>query len=186
VVLPDAWLGDPLPPSVRPLVVERVGCDQDPVDVSTTDGRLRLTSYVWPDQTARLDLLRGGFQLVAEHPVTVVRGDLVAHLEGLELREGTALVLWHSSVWLYLDETERAAAAVAIERLAARATPSTPVVQASREYLGEALGTSFPLVLRWWPAPPDVDGVRAGEPLRYADSPPHGLPVTWHRPIPVL
>ena len=54
VVLEDAWLGDPLPPDVRPDVRERVGCDRDPVDLTTVEGRLLLTSYVWPDQRERL------------------------------------------------------------------------------------------------------------------------------------
>jgi hypothetical protein len=181
VVLEDAWQGDPLPPDARPEVVERVGCDRDPVDLTTTEGRLRLTSYVWPDQRDRLDLLRGGLQLAADHPVTVVRSDVVDHLESLEPQDGTALVLWHSSVWLYLDDAHRARADSAIARLGAAATPASPVVQASREFLGERLGTSFPLVVRGWPSGPQ--GQPAGAAVRLADSPPHGIPVSWHPPI---
>ena len=181
VVLDDAWLGDPLPPTVRPEVVERVGCDQDPVDVTTVEGRLLLTSYVWPDQRDRLELLRGGLQLAAEHPATVLRADVVDHLESLSLEEGTALVLWHSSVWLYLDDEHRRRADAAIEGLGARATVTSPVVQLSREFLGEQLQRSFPLAARGWPHGPT--GAEAGRGVLLADSPPHGLPVRWHPPV---
>ncbi|SFQ34053.1 hypothetical protein SAMN05421810_106196 [Amycolatopsis arida] len=34
-------------------VVERLGCDLNPIDPRTEDGRLTLLSYVWPDQTDR-------------------------------------------------------------------------------------------------------------------------------------
>lgn len=180
VVLEDAWQGDPLPPAVHPQVVERVGCDQDPVDLTTIEGRLLLTSYVWADQRARLDLLRGGLQLAAEHPVTVVRRDLVDHLESLAPQEGTVLVLWHSSVWLYLDDEHRRRADAAVERLGAMATPTSPVVEITREFLGERIAPDFPLGFRAWPAAPF--GGPAGATWLLADSPPHGLPVVWHPP----
>ena len=184
MVLEDAWLGDPLPPGSTVTVAERVGVDLDPVDVATTDGRLHLTSFVWPDQLHRLELLRGGLQLAAATPADVRRGDLVAHLGSLHPRAGTALMIWHSSVWLYLDADQRQRAEAEVARLGAEATPDAPVVVVAREYLGEQLGTSFPLVLRWWPAP-DSSQAPAGTPICYADSPPHGLPVTWSAPRPV-
>ncbi len=181
VVLEDAWVGDPLPPAARPEVVERVGCDRDPVDVGTVEGRLLLTSYVWPDQRDRLELLRGGLQLAAENPATVVRADVVDHLESLELQEGSVLVLWNSSVWLYLDDEQRARADAAIEALGAQASATTPVVHLSREFLGERLRRSFPLAARGWPHGPA--GAAAGQGVLLADSPPHGIPVRWHPPV---
>jgi hypothetical protein len=181
VVLEDAWLGDPLPPASDVELVERVGVDRDPVDVTTTDGRLHLTSFVWPDQLHRLELLRGGLQLAEQVPADVRRGDLVAHLASLHPQPGTVLVLWHSSVWLYLDDVERREAERQIARLGAEASSDAPVVEVAREYLGERLGTSFPLVLRSWPtADPAI--ATDGAPVCHADSPAHGLPVTWSEP----
>ena len=52
-VLEQAWAGAPLPVGADLRVVERGGCDVSPVDVATEDGCLTLTSYVWPDMTAR-------------------------------------------------------------------------------------------------------------------------------------
>ena len=49
----DLW-ADGQPPFDAPLeVVARAGCDLDPVDPTTDDGRLTLLSYVWPDQEER-------------------------------------------------------------------------------------------------------------------------------------
>ncbi len=184
LVLEDAWEGDPLPPATVPRVVERVGCDLHPVDVATTEGRLHLTSFVWPDQPERFDRLRAAYQLAAHVPVRLVRADLVNHLETLSPEPGTALVVWHSSTWMYLDGPQRSAAKTAFERLGALASPEAPVVHAAREYLGDRASTSFALVTRWWPAPRShgAQGIAAGEAVQFANSPAHGLPVRWMPP----
>jgi hypothetical protein len=184
LVLDDAWHGAPLPEPVDVDVVERVGCDLDPVDATTTEGRLRLTSYTWADQTARFERLRAAFELAAAVPVDLVRADLVDHLEALRPRAGTALVVTHSSTWQYLDADERARAERAFVDLGSRATPESPVVHAAREHTGSDSDYLCPLVLRWWPAPPGAPWP-AGTPLRYADTPAHGVPVTWSAPQPM-
>jgi hypothetical protein len=60
------------------------------------------------------------------------------------------------------------------------------VVHVAREYLGDMITTSHALVLRWWPVPESQSAyaARRGDPLQYADSPAHGLPVTWMPPRP--
>ena len=183
----DAWAGTPLPPDdVVPEVVERVGCDLDPVDVTTTDGRLHLTSFVWPDQTERLERLRDAYRLAEEVPVRLVRSDLVEHLRGLRPQPGSVLVVWHSSTWFYLSAEQRAEAERLFGELGAAATPGAPVVHVAREYLGDLFTSSHALVMRWWPVPDSQSAYAAGpgDPVQYADSPAHGIPVTWTRPGP--
>src|SRR5262249_40047281 len=51
------WDGMP-PFDTTCTVASREGCDVDPVDSSTDEGRLTLTSFVWPDHHARLAPLR--------------------------------------------------------------------------------------------------------------------------------
>lgn len=127
VVLDPAWTGA-LPQSLGepPRIVERLGSDVMPVDVRTTEGRLTLTAYVWPDQTHRLERLRGAFAL-ADRTSCVVRreaaGDLVA---GLDLVGGTTTVLWHSVMWQYLDRDEQDRVRASIDALGARATAQAP------------------------------------------------------------
>ena len=68
VVLEEAWTGRPLPVDAHLRVVERGGCDVSPVDVTTEAGRLTLTSYVWPDMTARHERLAGAIALAPRPP----------------------------------------------------------------------------------------------------------------------
>src|SRR3954470_15551428 len=50
VIFPASWYEGALPPEVqaRAEVIERAGCDVAPIDVTNSEGRLRLLSYVWP------------------------------------------------------------------------------------------------------------------------------------------
>lgn len=183
--LAGAWEGGPVPPvHVAPRVVERVGCDLDPVDVTTTEGRLHLTSFVWPDQLERLERLRAAYRLMESVPVQLVRADLLEHLDSLHPQEGSALVVFHSSTWFYLDEAQRERAARIFDRLGSEASSTAPVVHVAREYLGDSFASSHALVLQWWPVPASETGhvPHAGDPVQYADSPAHGLPVTWQQP----
>jgi len=185
--LDDAWDGDPLPPDdVEPRVVERIGCDLDPVDVTTTEGRLHLTSFVWPDQAERLERLRAAYRLAEEVAVTLVRADLVEHLRSLRPQPGSVLVVWHSSTWFYLSAEQRAEAERLFLELGAAASPEAPVVHVAREYLGDTFSSSHALVLRWWPVPASQSACVAGpgDAVQYADTPAHGLPVTWTTPAP--
>jgi hypothetical protein len=117
-------------------------------------------------------------------PIRLVRADLLDHLRGLHPVEGSALVVFHSSTWFYLDEAQRAEAVRIFERLGAAASATAPVVHVAREYLGDSFASSHALVLQWWPLPASEasHAAHAGDPVQYADSPAHGLPVTWQQP----
>lgn len=102
-----AW--DPPPVHEAPQVVERRGCDPNPLDPTTTDGRLTLTSYVWADMTERLERLRGALAVAAEVPAPVERAGALEFLSR-ELsvpRDDVTTVVWHSVVWQYVDADER-------------------------------------------------------------------------------
>ncbi|TWP33812.1 DUF2332 domain-containing protein [Leekyejoonella antrihumi] len=61
---------------VRPeplTIIERRGCDLDPVDASTSDGGRYLTSYVWPFDLDRHRRLATALEVVREHPVSIER-----------------------------------------------------------------------------------------------------------------
>lgn len=177
VQLVGAWQGRATPVDRALQVVERFGCDPAPVDPTTTQGRLLLTSYVWPDQQARLLRLRGALDVAATVPAEVRAQraqDLVA---GLELLPGTCTVLWHSVVWQYLDAAEQVAVREQVERLAAGADGAAPFVHVSLEPRRRRRGAehAFLVTADRWPPDPDapagVLGTSAG----------HGLPVTWER-----
>ena len=71
--LDPAWRGRPSRPWPGLEVRQREGCDLLPVDVRTTQGRLTLTAYVWPDQSARHERLRGALALAQQTAPTVRR-----------------------------------------------------------------------------------------------------------------
>lgn len=54
-------------------VVSRRGCDLEPVDAGTAEGRLRLTSFVWPLHVDRHERLRAALAVAAARPVEVDR-----------------------------------------------------------------------------------------------------------------
>jgi hypothetical protein len=186
LVLEDVWTGDPLPPEADVDIVERAAVDLAPVDATTTEGRLHLTSFVWPDQLDRFERLRAGFELARQVPVRLVAADVVDHLRSLAPVPGSALVVAHSTTWIYLDPDQRAAAERAFTDLGARAAEDAPVVRVSREpaALDETAGTDFELLMTFWPSPPygPLAGAPAGSPLRLARTSAHGFPVEWAEP----
>jgi hypothetical protein len=172
VVLDPAWQGRRLGSRQLPDVVERVGSDLHPVDTSTTEGRLVLTAYVWPDQRDRLERLRSALRLAAAHPPEVRRQDARTAVERLELVEGTTTVLWHSVMWQYLPPADQEGAARRLDELGATATDRRGLVHLRAEPSRRTEGAEheFLVRLRAWPEDEDrVLGVMA----------PHGTPVTW-------
>lgn len=174
VTLHDPWRGA-LPPLDRPIeIVERIGTDLDPVDVSTADGRLRLLSYVWPDQPGRIARLRGAFALAEGLPVAVGRAGAVETVSALQPVPGAVTVIWHSVMTQYLPTTEQTALDAAFADLGARATAAAPVVRLAFEprLVQSSNGVLFALDLQLWPG---------GEVLRLASAHPHGDSVSWAR-----
>jgi len=172
VRLTDCWCGRPVVPWPDLEVVERLGSDLAPVDVATTEGRIRLTSYVWPDQHARLERLRNAFAVAEEHPVEVRRADAVSFVRDIELREGTTTVLWHSVMWQYLDPSDQQAITARIEALGEAATPGAPFAHLALEPARRTpeADHEFLVSLRLWPGGESrIIGATGG----------HGLPTTW-------
>ena len=172
VRLTDCWQGRPPQPWPDLAIVERLGSDLAPVDVATTAGRLRLTSYVWPDQTARLERLRSAFAVAAAHPMEVRRSDAVSFVRDIELEEGTTTVLWHSVTWQYLSRPDQEAVTARVEELGAAATEQSPFAHLAAEPARRTPEAEheFLVTLRLWPGGErQVLGTTVG----------HGIPTTW-------
>lgn len=177
VRLDGAWTG-PGPwtevDTAWPVIVERTGTDVMPIDVATTEGRLALTAYVWPDMGARHERLRGALQLAAETPVPVRRLGAREVAEGLTLVEGAVTVLWHSVMWQYLDRAEQDDVRARLDDLGARVTPRAGLARLCLEPARRTPDEDhqFWLVLQTWPG---------GEQRFLARSRGHGIPVDWAR-----
>jgi hypothetical protein len=172
VVLDDPWRG-PTPPLTPALeVVERAGCDVSPLDPTTEEDRLRLTSYVWPDQLARLARLRGALDLAVQVSATVHQMPAADFVRRLQLVPGTTTVLWNSVVWQYLPADERTSLEQSLADLGAGAGEPGRLAHLELEPRRRMPGAEheFLVRLRTWPGGRDrILGVAH----------PHGIPTTW-------
>jgi hypothetical protein len=110
VVIRTRLAGAGRPPLDAPLrIASRAGCDTRPVDPRSEEGRLTLTSYVWPDQLERLERLRAALAVAREVDAPVERAGAADWIEArlAEPAPGTATVVFHSIVMQYLPEDER-------------------------------------------------------------------------------
>ncbi len=110
-------------------VLERKGCDLEPIDPTSDDGALTLRSFIWADQLGRLSRLDGAIEISRQMPLHVERMDAATFLER-ELdapRPDMATVVYHSVFAQYLTEGSRRRITVALDRAVSRATPEAPV-----------------------------------------------------------
>ena len=151
---------------VAAAVAERAGCDAAPVDPGSEEGRLTLLSYVWPDQTDRMERLRAALELAARRPPAVERGGAVewAAERLADPVPGQATVLFHSVVMQYLSEGEQERLLGLVREAGARATGDAPLAWLRMEPDGERAAVR----IATWPGGGDRLLARAGY---------HGTPV---------
>jgi hypothetical protein len=129
LVLRADWSGPP-PALGAPLEVEsRAGCDVAPVDLRDAEARLRLESFVWPDQGARLGLLRAAIAAALPNPPPVARAHAADWVERevAHPAEGCATLLFHSIVWRYFSRDERRRIKAALARAGRHASARAPL-----------------------------------------------------------
>lgn len=164
-----AWDGAPpwLPASFS--VADRRGCDRNPIDATTEDGRLTLLSYVWPDQPERVARLEGALAAAKDLPVAVDRAsadEWVAE-QLSEPTPGVATVVVHSIVMQYLGPQRRERFRAALADAGRRASEDAPLAWLRME---PAVADAADVRLTYWP-----DG--ADELLGATGY--HGAPVRW-------
>jgi hypothetical protein len=171
VIIDDAWHGA-LPRQRAVRIVERNGYDIAPIDVTGADGETTVLSYVWPDQTARLDRLRGAITVARKVPARLHRQTAADAVAGLTLANGALTVLWHSITWQYLSADERAAIRDGVDALARQADSRSPFAHLTLEPARDGPGTPIKFLVRAcsWPG---------GEPQVLGECHPHGPPVNW-------
>ncbi|MDT5223831.1 MAG: hypothetical protein QOG19_1238 [Mycobacterium sp.] len=174
VVIDDAWQGHlPLGGAVR--IVERHGYDISPLDVAgvtATAEELTVLSYVWPDQDARMERLRGAIAVARDVPAQLERRTAADAVTGLTLADGALTVLWHSITWQYLSADERAAVRAGIDQVAAQASAGSPFAHVTLEPARDGPGSPLRFLVR-------VAGWPGGETQVLGECHAHGPPVNW-------
>jgi hypothetical protein len=158
-------------PGADPRVVSRRGCDRAPIDVASADQRLRLRSYVWADQPARLRQLETAMDVAARHPVDVEQAEADAWL-GRQLARpaaGVVTVVYHSIFWTYLSREAQARIASALARAGQAAGEASPLAWLRFEF--EEPSRLPTLRLSLWPGAQD---------LHLADAQAHGQEIFWY------
>ncbi len=172
VTIDDAWHGR-LPPQGAVRIVERHGYDIAPIDINGADGEMTVLSYVWPDQSARLDRLRGAIAVARNVPARLERRTAADAVAGLNPADGALTVLWHSITWQYLSAGERDAVRHGVDALAERADTRSPFAHLTLEPARDGPGApiKFLVRVRSWPG---------GKLQILGECHPHGAPVAWH------
>ena len=149
-------------------VVERRGCDALPIDPCTEEGRLTLQSYVWPDQAERFRQLAGAIDVARCVSATVDQGNAPDWVERTLAHgvPGVATVVYHSIVWQYLSDADRACFGRVMAAAAEAATPKKPLAWLRFE----PGGNDAEVRLQLWPRGEDRLLARSGF---------HGKPVQW-------
>jgi hypothetical protein len=151
-------------------VAERRGCDRNPVDATTDEGRLTLLSYVWPGQTERFSLLAAALDVARDDPVRIDRAGIAEWLPSrLDAPvDDRTTVVFHSVVWQYLTEDERATVRSTLLEAAGRARPDARLAWLRLESVPDL--TYAELRLTIWPG---------GEERLLATTGFHVGPINW-------
>ncbi|NBU30339.1 MAG: DUF2332 family protein [Actinobacteria bacterium] len=138
----------------EPRISSRLGYDIHPIDASTSAGRLRLSSYVWPDHVERFARLGAAIRVAQDFPPAVRRLDAVTALQQMELAPRSTTFVWHSALLPYLSQPERAQVTANFERLGSQTTETSRFAVASWEVPahGQAHRLAFELLLTVWSA----------------------------------
>ncbi len=110
-------------------IAERRGCDPEPVEIASREGRETILAYIWPDQKLRVARTRAAIELAARIPAQIVRAGAAEWVarELAEPRPGRATILFHSIVMQYLSAAEREAFAEAVGEAGERASAAAPL-----------------------------------------------------------
>ena len=160
-------------------VAARRGCDPAPIDPTTEEGRLTLSSYLWADQTDRWNRLKGALEVAGRVPAEVEESGALEWLKK-ELSapgDGTTRVIFHSIVMQYLEGSEREAVFDLIESHGEEATEDEPLAWLRMEPPGDGVRAAgatpdelAQVHLTVWPGGETHLIARAGY---------HGRPVHW-------
>jgi hypothetical protein len=125
----DLWNGGAPPFEANVAIADRRGCDRNPIDVTDPQGALALLSYVWPEPRERFERARAAIDIAARRPVALDRADAGEWIpqQLVDRPAGTALVVFHSVMWQYLDDGTQSSIRTALTQAGEAATADAPL-----------------------------------------------------------
>lgn len=154
--------------AIRPIVRKRLGIDLNPIDVNSERGARLLRSFIWPDQTERLERLERAIEVVCADPPKIRRGNYLELLEPLlNAHSDDALtVVYQTASLSHLPSGQRRA----VEEILARAGERGPLAFISGEHPPNDPADYWQLRFQLWPG---------GEPRILARFDYHGRWLEW-------
>ncbi|MEZ5777338.1 MAG: DUF2332 family protein [Paracoccaceae bacterium] len=144
---PD-WRGDaPMAGELR--VVARAGVDLAPPDPIAD--RLRLLSFLWPDQPERMTRMRAALAEAERTRLHVERADAIDFLARrlADPPKGAVHVVFHTVAWQYFPDDAKTRGMELLTRAGARATRDAPLAHVAMEADGKSPGAGCWITL--WP-----------------------------------
>jgi hypothetical protein len=131
----DLWNGGSPPIASGIEVVDRRGCDPDPIDAGSSDGALTLLSYIWPEPAERFARASGAIEQAQSFPVTIDQADARDWVpEQLAARtSGATLVVMHSVMWQYVAPDTQASILASLDEAGRTASPDAPIARVRLE-----------------------------------------------------
>ncbi len=172
VVLTPEWHGD-LPEQVQPVIRARAGVDLNPLDPDAD--RLRLLSYIWPDQPDRMTRTAHALDIAIEKRPQIARANAIDWLETRLSRPVPHAIhlVFHTIAWQYFTPEDQTRGLDILARAGAKCRMDEPLAYLSMEDDRTRPGAALNLHL--WP-----ENVQFN--LGRADF--HGRWVEWHAPAP--
>lgn len=130
-------------------IVDRAGVDLSPLD--PVADRLRLLSYIWPDQPDRMARIAAALDQAALTPPDVAKGDAIKWLEHrLAIpMPGRLHLIYHTIAWQYFPPDAQTRGETLLAEAGARATPDAPIARLAVEADGHTPGAHMQITL--WP-----------------------------------
>ncbi|WP_434288866.1 DUF2332 domain-containing protein [Celeribacter sp. SCSIO 80788] len=148
VILTPEWRS-PAPAPHGFTVAERQGVDLSPRDPVAE--RIRLLSFIWPDQTARFHRIEAALDIAAASPPKVAKADAIDWLETRlsKPHPGQLHLVYHTVAWQYFPAKVQARGEALLAEAGERATTDAPMARLSMEADGHPPGAKLTLTL--WP-----------------------------------
>ena len=186
VQLTPDWVG-PSPVLTTARITQSIACDVAPIDIADPDAVLRLRSYVWAEQPARLARLDAAIALARDLGVRVKKADARAFIaQNFAPTPGNLTILFHSVMWNYLSEADRTAISAQLDGQMRAATAQAPLAWLRLEPVAGALAASGDAPSGFVHAV-QLD-IGAGPDCQIREqilgySHPHGAQINWRGPI---
>lgn len=129
VQLVPEWRGRPPELLDRLDIASQRGCDLNPLQFQDPAQRLRLRSYVWPDQQDRLRRMDAAIDIAVQHQTRIARADAAGWAEAClaQPSKGKVQVVYHSIFWQYMPTQVQKSLRSTIEVAGAMRTDAAPL-----------------------------------------------------------